>query len=87
MKLFVAEHDHRLELAAARFAGLDPKAPLARGYSLTTLARTGKFLRRAGDARPGDKLDIMVYEGRVRAEVEAVSPDGGASGEGSGERP
>jgi exodeoxyribonuclease VII large subunit len=87
MKLFVAEHDHGLELAAARFAGLDPKAPLARGYSLTTLARTGKFLRRAGDARPGDKLDIMVYEGRVRAEVEAVSPDGGASGEGSGERP
>ncbi|MEA5090123.1 exodeoxyribonuclease VII large subunit [Solidesulfovibrio sp.] len=87
MKLFVAERGHRLELAAARFSGLDPEAPLARGYSLTTLVRTGKFLRRAGDARPGDKLDIMVYEGRVRAAVEAVAPDGGASGEGSKERP
>ncbi len=74
-KMFEADREHRLALAAARLAGLDPKAPLARGYSLTTLARTGKFLRRAGDARPGDKLDIMVYEGRVRAEV---VPDDGA---------
>ncbi|WP_300157834.1 exodeoxyribonuclease VII large subunit [Solidesulfovibrio sp.] len=76
MKLYAADRDHRLELAGARLAGLDPTAPLARGYSLTTLLRTGKFLRREGDARPGDKLDIMVYEGRVRATVEAAPDDG-----------
>ncbi len=78
-RLFVAAKDRALELAAARLAGLDPKAPLARGYSLTTLARTGKFLRRATDARPGDNLDIMVYEGHVRATVTDAAPEGGDS--------
>jgi len=76
-KLFVADRQQRLELAGARLAGLDPAGPLARGYSLTTVARTGKFLRRQGDVRPGDKLDIMVYEGRVRAVVADGEPDPG----------
>jgi exodeoxyribonuclease VII large subunit len=68
-KLYVSSQERRLELTAARLTGLDPTGPLARGYSLTTVARTGKFLRRADDVRLGDKLDIMVYEGRVRATV------------------
>ena len=71
----------RKRLAAARLAGLDPLGPLVRGYSLATVARTGRFLRREGDVRPGDKLDIMVYEGRVRATVDAPeaadAPDSG----------
>lgn len=76
-KLFVADRQQRLELAGARLAGLDPAGPLARGYSLTTVARTGKFLRRQTDVRPGDKLEIMVYEGRVRAVVTDGEPDAG----------
>ncbi|MYL82063.1 exodeoxyribonuclease VII large subunit [Desulfovibrio aerotolerans] len=76
-KLFVAEQQQRLVLAGAHLTGLDPAAPLARGYSLTTVARTGKFLRRQADVRPGDKLDIMVYEGRVRAVVTDGEPDAG----------
>uniref|UniRef100_I2Q0I9 Exodeoxyribonuclease 7 large subunit n=1 Tax=Desulfovibrio sp. U5L TaxID=596152 RepID=I2Q0I9_9BACT len=78
---YLSDRERRLELAAARLAGLDPLGPLARGYSLATVARTGKFLRREGDVRPGDKLDIMVYEGRVRATVNAPeradTPEGG----------
>ncbi|MFP5258764.1 MAG: exodeoxyribonuclease VII large subunit [Acidobacteriota bacterium] len=76
-KLYLAERQQRLELAGAHLAGLDPAGPLARGYSLTTVARTGKFLRRQADVRPGDKLDIMVYEGRVRAVVTEGEPDAG----------
>lgn len=76
-KYFTTERDRRLELLATRLAGLDPSGPLARGYSLTTLARTGKFLRRASDARPGDKLDIMVYAGRVAATVTQSAPEDG----------
>jgi exodeoxyribonuclease VII large subunit len=63
------EREDRLRDAALRLAGLDPLAPLARGYSLTTLCRTGRFLRRASDAAVGDKLEVMVYEGAIRAEV------------------
>ncbi|MHC1789043.1 exodeoxyribonuclease VII large subunit [Solidesulfovibrio sp.] len=76
-RMFVADRQQRLELAGAHLAGLDPAGPLTRGYSLTTVARTGKFLRRETDVRPGDKLEIMVYEGRVRAVVTDGGPDAG----------
>ncbi len=86
---YLADREQRLELAAARLAGLDPMGPLARGYSLTTVARTGKFLRRGADARPGDKLDILVYEGRVRATVDAADADASRTpaASGHGEKP
>jgi exodeoxyribonuclease VII large subunit len=74
MRLFLADHQGRLDVAATRLAGLDPAGPLARGYSLTTVLRTGKFLRRESEVRPGDKLDVMVYEGRVRAVVTENEP-------------
>jgi exodeoxyribonuclease VII large subunit len=77
MRLYLADRQGRLDVAAMRLAGLDPAAPLARGYSLTTVLRTGKFLRRESDVRPGDKLDVMVYEGRVRAVVSQDGPDDG----------
>jgi len=86
-RFFLAGRENRLELAAAELVGLDPMGPLARGYSLTTLERTGKFLRRAGDARPGDNLSIMVYAGRVKAQITDVAPaptdtdDAGRNGE------
>lgn len=63
------DREDRLREAGLRLAGLDPLAPLARGYSLTRLSRTGKFLRRAADAAVGDKIEVMVYEGSIRAEV------------------
>ncbi|OLN24406.1 Exodeoxyribonuclease VII large subunit [Desulfovibrio sp. DV] len=76
-RMYLAGRERRLELAEAHLAGLDPTGPLARGYSLTTVARTGKFLRREADVRPGDKLDIMVYDGTVRAVVTENGPEAG----------
>lgn len=77
LKFLLADRERRLELAAARLAGLDPRAPLARGYSLTRVMRTGKMLRREGDVAPGDKLDIMVYDGHVAATVTGDGPGDG----------
>lgn len=74
--------ERALERAALRLAGLDPMGPLARGYSLVTLERTGKYLRRAVDAAKGDKLAVMVYDGVVRAEVTGVA----AAGDGAPDR-
>jgi len=65
----VESRERGLERASIRLQGLDPKAPLARGYSLVTALGSGKFLRRESDVAKGDKLDIILYEGRVRAEV------------------
>ena len=62
-----------LDLALARLHGLNPEAPLARGYSLVTLERTGRFLRAAHEARPGDDLDIRTGHGRVGARVTALT--------------
>jgi exodeoxyribonuclease VII large subunit len=76
-RLYAADKERRLAVTAAHLSGLDPLGPLARGYSLATISRTGKFLRRAGDVRPGDNLDIMVYAGHVRATVTEVAPGNG----------
>ena len=78
-RLLASGRRQRLEVAMARLVGLDPLGPLARGYSLTTVTRTGKYLRRAADVRPGDNLDIMVYAGHVRATVTDDAP--GTDGE------
>jgi exodeoxyribonuclease VII large subunit len=45
-----------LEAQANRLEGLNPKAVLGRGYSITTNHRTGLVLRRAVDAEVGDLL-------------------------------
>jgi exodeoxyribonuclease VII large subunit len=71
----VRDRERALRDAELRLAGLDPMAPLARGYSLTTLVRTGTFLRRAVDAAQGDKIEVMVYEGTIRAEVTEAAGD------------
>lgn len=59
-----------LDLLEARLAGLDPEAPLTRGYSLVTVRRTGRFLRGPAEVAPGDGLDIRTRGGRVGARVE-----------------
>lgn len=56
-------------LLGAALRGLDPEAPLQRGYSLVRLERTGGFLRDPKEVTPGDALDIRVRDGRVTAVV------------------
>lgn len=51
----------------------DPRRPLERGYSITRLVGSRTPLRRALDAAPGDELETVLAEGRLRARVEEVS--------------
>ncbi len=64
-----------LNLAAIALRGLDPEAPLERGYSLVQIIRTGEFLRNPKEVTPGDALDIRVKDGRVAAVVTEESRD------------
>lgn len=59
-----------LDLLKARLVGLDPEAPLTRGYSLVTVRRTGRFLRDPAEVAPGHGLDIRTRGGVVGARVE-----------------
>lgn len=68
----------RVELALEH---LNPHAPLARGYSLTTVQRTGRFLRSIRDVQPGDVLTVLVADGMVQTRVESSAP--GPLGEGA----
>jgi exodeoxyribonuclease VII large subunit len=52
----LARHQMALEAQANRLEGLNPKAVLNRGYSLTTHGRTGQVLRGAADVEVGDLL-------------------------------
>jgi len=73
LNLRLGEASQRGELLAARLAGLDPEAPLARGYSLVRLAgkkgAPGRLLRSASDVAPGDLLDIRTGDGEIAAVV------------------
>ncbi len=73
----------RLERLQARLAAIDPEAPLARGYGLVRVRRSGVFLRGPDEVRPGDLLDIRVQRGEVAAVVapggESAPRDGNAA--------
>ena len=71
----LARSASRLSLMEARLAGLDPLAPLARGYAMARKA-DGTFLRRADEVRPGDALDIVVPGGTVKTKVTGVERNG-----------
>ena len=82
MNARLAEAGRLDELYAARLTGLDPEAPLARGYSLVHLqGRDGapdKLLRSVGQAAPGDGLRVRVADGEIAAVVAAPQRGGAA---------
>jgi exodeoxyribonuclease VII large subunit len=67
---------HRLGEATNRFASLEarlkllsPLNVLARGYSITMDAATGRLIRSAHEVRPGQRLRTRLHEGQVQSEV------------------
>ena len=56
------EHLRQLE---KRLNSLGPEQVLARGYSITTDAASGKVLRDAGQVRRGQKLKTRLAQGEV----------------------
>lgn len=84
VEMRLSDASRRAEVLAARLAGLDPEAPLARGYSLVhVLDKNGgpeRLLRSAGQVSPGDRLRVRTGQGEVAAVVaEAAKGAGGAS--------
>ena len=63
---------HSCEAQLARFsaalAGMDPRAVLARGYSITYTA-AGEVLRDAAQVKPGERLRTALARGEIHSEV------------------
>jgi len=62
----------RLELAATALEAGSPLAIMERGYSVVVNARTGRIIRKAHEAKPGDRLSIRPLEGLINAVTESV---------------
>jgi exodeoxyribonuclease VII large subunit len=62
-----------LAAARARLAALSPRAGLARGYSLASLA-DGTLVRSATELAPGADVGLEFARGRASARVTAVAP-------------
>jgi len=66
----VAGLRRRLELTAAILEAGNPLAVMERGFSMVINTRTGRIIRQAGDARPGDRLEIRPLKGTITAITE-----------------
>lgn len=66
-------HSKRQHLARliGQLSALSPLACLARGYAIVLQEPSGRALLHASDARPGDRLQIRLHDGTLRARVEA----------------
>jgi exodeoxyribonuclease VII large subunit len=64
---------HHCDSLSARLRLLGPEQVLARGYSITQDARSGKVIRAARQTRPGQKLKTRLQSGEVQSVVEGKS--------------
>jgi exonuclease VII large subunit len=59
----------RLTAQENRLAGLNPRAVLKRGYSITTLQQTGAVLKNATNVQIGDTLVTELAENLIESKV------------------
>jgi exodeoxyribonuclease VII large subunit len=67
---------NRLATLDARLRLLGPEQVLARGYSITRDAETGRVLRDAKETRAGQTLETRLKAGSVRSRVERKATEG-----------
>ena len=63
---------HRLELLTQTLGSSCPLDILRKGYAIVTHEPTGSVLVSTQSVAPGDDLQIRLFEGRMRAEVEEI---------------
>jgi exodeoxyribonuclease VII large subunit len=69
MKHRLREFQNRAEALESRLRLLSPEQVLARGYSITTDAESGKVLRDASAIKPGQRLKTRLHKGEVESRV------------------
>lgn len=75
MKTRLQKAQQKLESAAGKLATLSPLNVLARGYSLTRTLPKKEIVRSVGQVDVGDKIEIVLPDGAIKAEVTRSSED------------
>ncbi|UCG33387.1 MAG: exodeoxyribonuclease VII large subunit [Phycisphaerales bacterium] len=70
-----AELARALNALAARLEGCSHRSVLARGYSLTRDAESGRIIRRSSDVQTGRLITTQLRDGTVDSRVERISED------------
>lgn len=68
----LTDRTSRFQRLAGKLQSLSPLAVLARGYSVTTDAKTGTLLRSARRAKPGQRLTTRLADGEVESVVDRI---------------
>lgn len=66
---------NRLSLVLARLETLSPLSILARGYAVSRKLPQGSLIRSVKDILPGDRMETVLADGRVKSFVEEVKTD------------
>jgi exodeoxyribonuclease VII large subunit len=66
------EYESRLATMAGKIESLSPLAVLARGYTITQDAASGKVVRRAAQLRVGQSMVTLFSEGSAVSKVESI---------------
>lgn len=65
------EWNQQVATIEGRLRLLGPEQVLARGYSITTEAESGKVLRKSAAVRPGQRIRTRLHRGSISSRVEA----------------
>lgn len=66
------EYEGQLATIAAKIDSLSPLAVLARGYTITQDARSGRLVRGASDLRTGQSIETLFSDGSAVSKVESI---------------
>jgi exodeoxyribonuclease VII large subunit len=70
-----AEFRGRIRLVSAGLEAASPLAVLERGFAVAVNERNGRVLKNSADARPGDRLGIRLFKGRIGARAETIQAE------------
>lgn len=68
-------HKNQLSLVMSRLETLSPLKTLARGYSVTRLADSGKVVTTISSVRVGSTIETTVTDGKFRSTVSEILPE------------
>lgn len=58
-----------------KLKALSPLAVLERGYSIVSIDKDGRILRKASETRLGEILSIRLHQGNIKAQVTQIDPE------------